>query len=68
MAQDSENSERDQRHRISELEAEIDALRDAAERCRKIDTGAKASIGMGAAVLLVGFLWLRPFSWWSGSG
>jgi hypothetical protein len=45
---------------VVDLEAEIDTLRDHAERCRKIDIGGKAALGMGCAMLLVGFLWLNP--------
>src|SRR5215217_9384658 len=57
MSQHSENGRRDHRELISDLEAEIDALRDAAERCRKIDMAAKAAMGIGVALLLVAFLW-----------
>jgi hypothetical protein len=42
---------------IADLEAEIDTLRDAAERGRKIDLVAKAALGLGCALLLAGFLW-----------
>ena len=42
---------------IADLEAEIDALRDSAERCRKIDMAAKAALGVGLALLLVSFFW-----------
>ena len=45
---------------VVDLEAEIDTLRDRAERCRKIGIGGKAALGMGCAMLLVGFLWLNP--------
>ena len=45
---------------VVDLEAEIDTLRDHAERCRKIDIGGKAALGMGCAMLLMGFLWLNP--------
>ena len=31
---------------IANLEAEIDGLRDSAERCRKIDMAAKAAMGL----------------------
>ena len=41
-------SEHDQ---IVELEAEIERLRDAAERCRKIGLAAKLAIGLGLASL-----------------
>ena len=42
---------------IADLEAEIEDLRDSAERCRKIDLGAKAAMGVGVALLLVSFFW-----------
>src|SRR5215207_6691762 len=42
---------------IADLEAEIDGLRDSAERCRKIDMAAKAAMGVGVALLLVSFFW-----------
>src|SRR4051794_29225793 len=42
---------------VADLEAEIDDLRDSAERCRKIDMAAKAALGVGLALLLMGFLW-----------
>src|SRR5215211_8761371 len=40
---------------IADLEAEIDGLRDSAERCRKIDMAAKTAMGVGVALLLVSF-------------
>ena len=45
----------DQHQLIADLEAEIDGLRDSAERCRKIDMAAKAAMGLGVALLLIGF-------------
>src|SRR4051794_41695694 len=42
---------------VADLEAEIDDLRDSAERCRKIDMAAKAALGVGLALLLVSFFW-----------
>ena len=42
---------------IANLEAEIDGLRDSAERCRKIDMAAKAAMGVGVALLLISFFW-----------
>ena len=45
----------DQHQSITDLEAEIDALRDSAERCRKIDMAAKAALGVGVALLLISF-------------
>src|SRR4051812_24920918 len=47
----------DQHQLIANLEAELDALRDSAERCRKIDMAAKAALGVGVALLLVSFFW-----------
>ena len=47
----------DQHQLIADLEAEIDGLRDSAERCRKIDIVAKAVMGIGVGLLLIGFLW-----------
>ena len=47
----------DQHQLIADLEAEIDDLRDSAERCRKIDMAAKAALGVGLALLLVSFFW-----------
>ena len=47
----------DQHQLIADLEAEIDDLHDIAERCRKIDLGAKAAMGVGLALLLVSFFW-----------
>ena len=46
-----------QHHFIADLEAEIDALRNSAERCRKIDMAAKAAMGVGVALLLISFFW-----------
>ena len=46
----------DQHQLIADLEAEIDGLRDSAERCRKIDIVAKAMMGIGVGLLLMGFL------------
>ena len=47
----------DQHQLIADLEAEIDGLRDSAERCRKIDIVAKAVMGIGVGLLVIGFLW-----------
>jgi hypothetical protein len=52
----------DQHHLIADLEAEIDGLRDSAERCRKIDMAAKAAMGVGVALLLVSFLWFSALA------
>src|SRR3954451_16983000 len=45
---------------IAELEAEIEHLRDAAERCRKIDLVTRAAIGLGIACLASALLWFKP--------
>src|SRR3954468_21570911 len=45
---------------IVELEAEIERLRDAAERCRKIDLVTRAAIGLGIACLASALLWCKP--------
>ena len=47
----------DQHPLVADLEAEIDSLCDSAERCRKIDIVAKAMMGIGVGLLLMGFLW-----------
>src|SRR5215213_9440636 len=47
----------DQHQLIADLEAEIDGLRDCAERCRKIDMAAKAAVGVGVGLLLISFFW-----------
>ena len=53
----------DQHQLIADLEAEIDGLRDSAERCSKIDIVAKAAVGTGVALLLISFFW---FSYTTG--
>jgi hypothetical protein len=45
----------DQHQVVADLEAEIDGLRDSAERCRKIDMAAKTAMSVGVALLLVSF-------------
>ena len=52
----------DQHQFIADLEAEIDGLRDSAERCRKIDMAAKAAMGVGVALLLISFFWFSASS------
>jgi hypothetical protein len=42
------------------LEAEIEHLRDATERCRKIDLGTKLAIGVGVACLASAVVWFKP--------
>src|SRR5688500_10548690 len=41
---------------IADLEAEIESLRDAAERCRKIARAAKAAFSLGVASLALALL------------
>src|SRR3954469_25367461 len=53
---------------IAELEAEIERLRDAAERARKIDLATRAAIGLGIACLASSFLWYRPIALVIGLG
>jgi hypothetical protein len=36
---------------IADLESEIDALRDEAERCRKIDIAARVAFALGCIIL-----------------
>lgn len=45
---------------IAELEAEIERLRDAAERGRKVDLGTKAAIAIGIACLASALVSFRP--------
>ena len=46
----------EQHQPIDDLEAEIDQLREAAARCRKIDIAAKATLGVGLGLLLIAFV------------
>jgi hypothetical protein len=41
---------------IADLESKIDALRDEAERCRKIDIAAKLAFGLGTITLVTSFV------------
>ena len=50
------------RDQIAELEAEIERLRDAAERGRKIDLATRVAIGLGIACLASSFLSFRPIA------
>src|SRR5687768_17316397 len=50
----------DQHELIADLEAEIERLRDDAERCRKIARAAKAAVGVGLGCLALSLLSLRP--------
>jgi hypothetical protein len=47
---------------IADLETEIDGLRDAAERCRKIDIAAKLAFALGCIILFTAFLWSSAFA------
>jgi hypothetical protein len=55
MDQDTPNDE------ISRIEARLEELAEAAERCRKMILASKAAIGGGAALLLVVMLGLFGF-------
>jgi hypothetical protein len=46
---------RNQHELIADLESEIDALRDEAERCRKIDIAGKLAFALGCITLLTSF-------------
>jgi hypothetical protein len=50
----------DQQNLIADLEAETEHLRDAAERCRKIDLGTKLAIALGVACLASAVVWVKP--------
>jgi hypothetical protein len=52
----------DQHQLVADLEAEIDGLRDGAERCRKIEVVSKAVMGIGVGLLLMGFLWFSALA------
>ena len=47
---------------IADLESEIDALRDEAERCRKIDIAAKIAFGLGTITLVTSFVQASAFA------
>src|SRR5829696_2409151 len=47
---------------IADLETEIDALRDEAERCRKIDIAAKLAFGLGCITLATSFVQASAFA------
>jgi hypothetical protein len=51
-------TEDDPTDEISEIEAQIEALAEIAERCRRIILGSKVAIASGAALLLVAVLGL----------
>jgi hypothetical protein len=48
-------------HEIVRLEAEIEALGAAIERCRKIDYAAKIAIAGGALWFALALVWILPF-------
>ena len=56
-----------QHERIADLESEIDALRDEAERCRKIDIVAKLAFGLGCIILFTAFVRSSAFALVIGS-
>ena len=47
---------------IADLESEIDALRDEAERCRKIDIAAKLALALGCVTLVTAFVRSSAFA------
>ena len=47
---------------IDVLEAEIDQLLEATERCRQIDLGSKAALVGGCVTVVVGFVWHSPLA------
>ena len=51
---------RDVHEQIADLEAEIEALGDAAERCRKVMFGAKAAAAAGGLLLAIVITGLLP--------
>jgi len=52
----------DNQDQIDVLEAEIDQLHVATERCRQIDFASKASLVGGCVTVVVGFLWHSPLA------
>ena len=53
----------DQHEQIARLEAEVDQLIEAAERCRKISMAAKAAVATGLPLLMISMLgWLGPLA------
>jgi hypothetical protein len=47
---------------IADLESEIDALRDEAERCRKIDIAGKLAFALGCIILITAFVRSSAFA------
>jgi hypothetical protein len=47
---------------VADLETEIDGLRDAAERCRKIDIAARVAFALGCIILFTAFLRSSAFA------
>jgi hypothetical protein len=60
--------EAEEREVIADLEAEIEHLRDAAERCRKIDLGTKLALGLGVACFASALVWFKPLALILGLG
>jgi hypothetical protein len=52
----------DQHELMADLEAEVEHLREAAERCRKIDLGTKLAIALGVACLFSALVWFKPLA------
>lgn len=49
-------------HEIARLEAQIEALAQSIERCRKISFAAKAVVTASLAWFVLAFLWIMPFA------
>ncbi len=48
-------------HEIARLEAQIETLAEAIERCRKISYAAKTAVAGGALWFVLALLWILPF-------
>ncbi len=52
----------DNHDQIDVLEAEIDELHEAIQRCQKIDLASKAALVGGCVTVVVGFVWHSPLA------
>jgi hypothetical protein len=52
----------DSHQHVIDLEAEIDQLHEAIERCRKIDLASKAGLVCGFATVGIGLIWHSPLA------